>query len=267
MNRPEWIDKLFNYITDIFFRHTPQPQPDKEKIKSCKIISHRGEHDNITVFENTVEAFETVKINSIYGIELDIRWTKDLHPVVFHDRCLKRLFNNEKKINQLTLAEINQSFPIIPTLETIIKLFGKQLHLMVEIKEEIYPEPEYQNKILEDIFSSLEPVKDFHLITLNPKMFQIITFPQSCFLPVAETKIFKYSSLSIKNELGGITGHYLFLNNHIINKHHEAGQKIGTGFISSKNCLFREINRNVDWIFSNHALKLQKICKKLTTGD
>ena len=32
-----------------------------------------------------------------------------------------------------------------------------------------------------------------------------------------------------------------------------------TGFISSKNCLFRELNRSVDWIFSNDAVKIQKI--------
>jgi hypothetical protein len=27
--------------------------------------------------------------------------------------------------------------------------------------------------------------------------------------------------------------------------------------------LFRELNRGVEWIFSNHAIKLQRICNSL----
>jgi glycerophosphoryl diester phosphodiesterase len=40
-------------------------------------------------------------------------------------------------------------------------------------------------------------------------------------------------------------------------------QKMGTGYIGSKNCLFRELNRGIEWIFSNNAADLQKIVQHL----
>jgi glycerophosphoryl diester phosphodiesterase len=44
-----------------------------------------------------------------------------------------------------------------------------------------------------------------------------------------------------------------------LKKHHALNQCTGTGYIRSKNSLFRELNRGVEWIFSNHAVKLQSI--------
>jgi glycerophosphoryl diester phosphodiesterase len=40
--------------------------------------------------------------------------------------------------------------------------------------------------------------------------------------------------------------------------HHRKRQRVGTGYIASPGCLFRELNRGVDWIFSNHAEGLQR---------
>jgi glycerophosphoryl diester phosphodiesterase len=48
-----------------------------------------------------------------------------------------------------------------------------------------------------------------------------------------------------------------------LKKHQTQNQRIGTGYIHSKNCLFRELNRGVEWIFSNHAVKLQSMCNSL----
>ncbi|MBW1898832.1 MAG: hypothetical protein JRI61_07215 [Deltaproteobacteria bacterium] len=131
---------------------------------------------------------------------------------------------------------------------------------MLEIKKEFYPDPEYQNQVLQKIFAPLRPFKDFHILSLSPEMFPLITFiDKSIFLPIAELNFTALSSMALKNNYCGITGHYLFLSNSILQKHRSVGQKIGTGFISSRNALFRELNRGVDWIFSNHAEKLQHI--------
>jgi glycerophosphoryl diester phosphodiesterase len=46
-------------------------------------------------------------------------------------------------------------------------------------------------------------------------------------------------------------------------KHRKNGQPVGTGYPASKNCLYREINRGVEWIFSNNAGELQGIANKL----
>jgi len=260
MSIPAFIEKNFQVVTDFMFSIWPQPVPDKKRLMNCKIISHRGEYNNITIFENTIPAFENSFKKGIWGIELDLRWTKDLHPVIFHDPNLERLFHADIGISQLSLSDLQKQFPMIPTLDEVVEKFGKKLHLMLEIKKEFYPDPEYQNQILQKIFNPLKPFKDFHILSLSPEMFPIITFiGKSNFLPIAELNFIALSKMALKDNLCGITGHYLFLSNSILQKHWSVGQKVGTGFISSRNALFRELNRGVDWIFSNHAGKLQHI--------
>ncbi|MBA4368047.1 MAG: glycerophosphodiester phosphodiesterase [Desulfobacterium sp.] len=260
MSVPPLIENSFHFLVDLFFARWPQPVPTLTKLQNCKIISHRGEHDNRTVIENTMQAFDIAHEAGVWGIEFDIRWTKDLYPVVFHDQNLIRLFQINRKISEFSRNELQQAFPMIPTLSDVIQKYGKTLHLMVEIKEEAYPEPEYQNQVLKNHFSSLAPKKDFHILSLCPEMFSVLTFThKSAFLPVSEMNFIRLSRMAFKNQYCGISGHYLFLSNRLLKKHRNIGQKTGTGFISSQNALFRELNRGIDWIFSNHALKIQRI--------
>jgi hypothetical protein len=37
--------------------------------------------------------------------------------------------------------------------------------------------------------------------------------------------------------------------------------------VNSKNCLFRELNRNVEWIFSDNAVELQKVVNQLLENE
>ena len=254
------LEKPFLCAVNHFYANLPQQLPEKRRLQNCRIISHRGEHDNKIIFENTIPAFDLIKEQCIWGIEFDIRWTKDLHPVVFHDKNLKRLFRSDIEIRQVTLGRLKTEFPLIPSLAEVIGRYGKKLHLMIEIKEEIYPDPVYQNSLLQDLFSSLEPEKDFHFISLSPDMFKLIDFvPATTFLPIAQLNIKQLSKIAIKENYGGIFGHYLFLTKAYLKKHQMRNQIVGTGFIDSKYCLFRELNRGIEWIFSNKAVEIQSI--------
>jgi glycerophosphoryl diester phosphodiesterase len=73
---------------------------------------------------------------------------------------------------------------------------------------------------------------------------------------VAELNVAQLSQLALRNNYGGIAGHYLLIGKKLIQRHQDAGQKIGTGFISSKSLLYREVNRKVDWLFTDNALSL-----------
>lgn len=255
-----WLEKMFHWVVDHWFEHRRQPMPSLERLKNCKIISHRGAHDNRSIIENTLPAFDAVKNRGIWGIEFDVRWTKDLQPIVFHDRDTQRIFGRKADICNLSLSEINARFPLIPTLEKVIQTYGKKLHLLVEIKAEVYPDPDHQNRVLSDLFSPLEPGKDFHLISMTPEMFEYIKFlPSQILLPIAKLNIRKMSDLAIQKNYGGILGHYLFLKDDRLRKHQNLGHHTGTGYIGSKNCLFRELNRQVEWLLSNNAIKIQSI--------
>jgi len=267
--------KFFSYfqnglqrILDGFYAIRPQPFPGLERLENCKIVSHRGEYDNRSVFENTLPAFDRARDSGIWGIEFDIRWTKDLQPVVIHDPDLKRVFGIDIKVADVKLEALRSECPEVPMLSEVIQKNGKKLHLMVEIKAENYPDPAHQNLILQECFSALEPRIDYHLMSLTPQMFDLITFvPVSSFIPIALLNWSECSNLALEKKFRGIAGHYFLLNNALLARHHAKNQKVGTGYPGSKNCLYREINRGVEWIFSNDAGKLQKIVSGLISAD
>ena len=259
-----WMTNSFQIALDCVYAALPQAIPSREILKKSKIVSHRGEHDNQTVWENTFPAFDTVCSKGVWGLELDIRWTKDLQPVVIHDPDCRRVFRKNIVVSQVSLNELNAQVPLIPTLEDTLEKYGQKMHLMVELKEEPYLDPYYQSQLLKNLFSSLLPEKDFHIISLKPAMFQFADFvPKSTLLPVAELNFRELSELALREQWGGLTGHYFFISNEMIEKHKVAHQKTGTGFVASRQSLFRELNRGVDWIFSNHAVKIQSLLQQL----
>ena len=151
-------------ILDRFYARWPQAVPDKDRLQHCKIISHRGDYDNRNVFENTMDAFDRARDQGVWGIEFDLRWTKDLNPVAIHDADLRRVFGLDFSIRKVTLAELKSRCPLIPSLTEVIQRYGKKIHLMIEIKAEHYPDPVSQNRILSEHLFSLEPGKDANIV-------------------------------------------------------------------------------------------------------
>ena len=131
---------------------------------------------------------------------------------------------------------------------------------MVEVKVELYPEPEKQVLILKNLFSDLEPAKDFHLISLEQQMLENINFlDNKAKVLVAEFNVKELSKIALEKNYAGFAGHYILIWNKVVRKHLKYGQKIGVGYPRSKNSLFRELNRSVEWIFSNDAVGLNSI--------
>ncbi|MCG6911255.1 MAG: glycerophosphodiester phosphodiesterase [Deltaproteobacteria bacterium] len=254
------LETLLLSVVDAFFAARPQPKPALPVLERCKIISHRGQHDNRTVFENTLNAFDRAIQAGVWGIEFDIRWTRDLKPVVFHDRDLSRLFGEPLVVGEADFQDLRARFPMIPSLEEVLARYGRRVHLMVELKEETYPRPERQAENLSALLSPLKPVKDYHFLSLVPEMFRHVGFvPAAALLPVAETNIRTLSRLALARGYAGVAGHYLLVGRRTAALHAAAGQCVGTGYPRSANCLFREANRGVEWIFSNHAVAMQRV--------
>lgn len=254
------IERLFHFAADGLYAGLPQPKPGEAALRRCRIVSHRGEHDNVAVFENSLAAFDRARDHRVWGIECDIRWTKDLVPVVFHDADLRRLFGDSLTIGQTMFEQLRKKNPQIPTLSEVLTRYGKNMHLMVEIKAEAYPDPAYQSRILSQAFSGLLPEEDYHFLALDPQLFKYADFvPPSTCIPVAQLNLQEMSRLSLQEGYGGIAGHYLFITDARMRVHQEHRQKVGTAYICSRNSLFREVNRGADWIFSNHACKIQNI--------
>ncbi len=262
------LEDFLQLAADGYFAAIPRKRPDQKSLQNCRIVSHRGEHDNKTVFENTLPAFDAILKNGIWGIEFDIRWTSDLHPVVIHDADCKRVFGSPLVIAENTLAQVQAEIPHIPSLRQVIDRYARKMHLMVEIKQENFADIAVQSQILKKLFAELAPAKDYHLLALQTELFDLFDFaPNDAMLPVAELNLHAMSRTAMQNKYAGVCGQYLLTSHHIIKKHNRQQQKVGTGFTRSRFCFYRELNRNVEWIFTNHAIRLNRIRNQLLQSE
>jgi glycerophosphoryl diester phosphodiesterase len=247
-------------LVNLCFMLIPRRRPSRQALADCKIISHRGEHDNRRVFENTMAAFSRAAEAGCWGLELDVRWTRDSQPVVVHDDNLQRVFGLDVEVAQVDLQELQQCCPQVPTLAQVVERFGGQQHLMVELKRDRPGDCEARARRLREIFCTLEPARDYHFLALQITQFELAEFcgRRAC-LPVAGFNIGELSRVALEQGYAGICAHYLLLGAKLIQRHHQRQQKLGTGFAASRYGLYREINRGVDWIFTNHAVRLESI--------
>jgi glycerophosphoryl diester phosphodiesterase len=259
-----YLERTLLALVNLGFMLIPRRRPTREALLDCKIISHRGEHDNRRVRENTLAAFAPAAEAGCWGLEFDVRWTQDLQPVVFHDAIARRVFGIDLVISQVDLAQLRQRIPEIPTLREVVERYGGQQHLMVELKGDDLAAYASRAERLREIFAALEPALDYHFLALQAELFELVEFAgtPAC-LPVAEFNIGELSRTALQREYAGVCGQYLLLNSALISRHHRQGQQLGSGFAASKYGLFREVNRGVDWIFTNHAVRLQTIRQEL----
>jgi len=103
------------------------------------LFAHRGFHSlDKTVPENSLTAF-SLAIDKGYGIELDINLLNDGTVVVFHDKDLKRMCHDDRRLQDMTWKEIqacrlldtNES---IPTLKAVLDLVQGRVPLLIELK-------------------------------------------------------------------------------------------------------------------------------------
>jgi glycerophosphoryl diester phosphodiesterase len=269
------MEKLLFYLqrsllglVNFSFMLIPCRRPTRAALIDCKIISHRGEHDNLRVRENTLAAFTPAAEAGCWGLEFDVRWTQDLQPVVFHDANAQRVFGIDLVISQVSLTQLQQRIPEIRTLREVVDRFGGRQHLMVELKADDLADYVLRAERLREIFAALEPVSDYHFLALQAELFELVEFAgtRAC-LPVAEFNIGELSRTASQRDYAGVCAQYLLLSRALISRHHRQGQQLGSGFAASKYGLFREINRGVDWIFTNHAVRLEAIRLELLRSE
>jgi glycerophosphoryl diester phosphodiesterase len=247
-------------LTDSFFARWPGPTPSFQQLEHCKLVSHRGEHDNLTIMENSIAAFDKAASAGVWGLEMDLRWTRDLRPVIIHDSDLQRLFGDNRRINQMTRQQLRSEFPLIPWFEEVITRYGGRRHLMIEIKETAWPDASRQNQILKEVLSDLSPGKDYHFLALSPETLAPATgIPKEVQIPIAYHWPHGMFRMVRDSRWGGLCGHYSLMGNRMVHRLKAHGKRVGTGYPASPKCLFREIRRGVDWIFSNNASELQGI--------
>ena len=126
-----------------------------------KMVAHRG-FKGVEV-ENTIQAFNFSSKTSIYGIECDVRLTKDGKFIVIHDDNLKRLANVDDKVCNLTyeaLREISllnkdgvvdKNYHLASVEEYILACKRGNKQAVLEIKEIDYENSKRLTQLVKDL--------------------------------------------------------------------------------------------------------------------
>lgn len=245
---------LLEKIVDGYFAIIPRDKPSMERVKSARLIAHRGAHNHAQgIIENTLTAFDLAKELKCWGIELDVRTTADKVLVVNHDATLKRLWKHNQTIADLSFKELRSQVPDVPTLKEVVAAYGKNMHLLIELKA-----PFRDEDILVETLQGLSAGEDYHLLTLDSAIFYSLTqFPNHALLLVAShNNVKQFCDISLNENYGGVLGHYFLIDNRIVNRFKAAEKIVGVGMINSRYSLYRELNRGVNWLFTNRADEL-----------
>jgi glycerophosphoryl diester phosphodiesterase len=255
MNFVEWV---INSIISTVFATIPYPRPSQKALKAARVVAHRGAHKGLAR-ENSLRAFELCIENKIWATELDVRFTADDEPIIVHDENGLRNWQKDITFATSTFRDIRSKISEILTLEEVVSRFGKQLHLMIEIKENLSSQPHRVQKLARAL-APLKPIEHYHLLALDPQILEPLTFaPKTSYLDVIwiNPKTILKQNRTLNH--GAVAGHFLFFSQKLIAELKTQQVAVGVGFLDSKNSLYREINRGADYIFTDHALHIQKI--------
>lgn len=221
-----------------------------------KLIAHRGAHGN-GVKENTLEAFDLCLQQGVWGLEMDIQLTRDAEPVIHHDPDCGRLFNRaDLIIADTSFSALRQAIPDIPHLDEVVARYGRQLHLMLEVKNSWRDRAELPLRITESL-SSLTAVRDYHLLSLVPDHLEGFSLiPRKAYVDVAEMNTREIIRQNIELGHGAVAGSFALLTTTTLRQLQQAGKQVGTGMVERPAIVNREVCRGIDWIFTDSILSL-----------
>ncbi len=103
-----------------------------------KLIGHRGSKGEYP--ENTFLGIEKAILNSMEGVEIDVRLTKDKQLVVIHDETVDRTSKSKGLVSEMTLDELKKldfgKGEKIPTLQEVMSITREAgIELAIELKE------------------------------------------------------------------------------------------------------------------------------------
>lgn len=234
-----------------YYALVPRDKPPIEMVQTARLIAHRGAHNPAQgIIENTLAAFNRAKEMGCWGIELDVRATKDKVLVVNHDSTLKRLWGHDRYIAQMSFDELRDLVPDVPTLKEVVAAYGNRMHLLIELKT-----PFQDEEVLVQILHGLTAGTNYHLLALDSAIFYSLSqFPKNALLLVAShNNVNQFCNICFNEDYGGVLGHYFLMNSKIITRIKDAKKIVGVGMVDSKNSLYRELNRGINWLFTNRA--------------
>lgn len=237
------------------------------------ITAHRGASKKAP--ENSLSAFEVAIEDGADVVELDVRQTKDGVIVVMHDESLKRTCGVNKKVGELTYAELQgiyidaghkKEYPNerIPTLRQAIELIDGRADMNIELKPastDINLETCVAEMVREyDLFDScVVTSQTYDSIKKVKKYDDRIKTVYVMSVAMGDFYDLKYAdAFSLK---------YRYVTNEVVRRAHEHGKEIYAWVIDDDKTMERMMLLNVDSIITNKPGHMKKNMYKNIYGD
>ena len=171
-----------------------------------KIIAHRGYHNSIFKENTYVAIFKALNDPKVYGIEIDIRLTKDKKIVIIHDKDISRTSNGTGIVENMTLKELQRYnygtknvYQTIPTLDKILSFNINKL-ILLDIKN-LGNEKELANHLNKLITKNSRKI---YFMSFNEKVLKLIRkdIPKGHLKVIGYNK--KYDFIPVDYKLGNI---------------------------------------------------------------
>ena len=220
---------------------------------ATEVIAHRGGGDLST--ENTVESIRAAIEAGASASEIDVQRTADGHYVIFHDNTLKRLCNDPRTVQELTLEEIKRLRITAPdghqvriaTLEEILNTAKDEIKLYIELKGK-----SAGMQMANDVYQMLverDMVNQVRIISLNANLITQVerTYPDVeteylCFIAYGEIESMEVDAVGLEEELATTQR---------IDNLHEAGKKVDVWTVNSFGSIIRFMVSDVDGIITD----------------
>ena len=220
---------------------------------TTEVIAHRGGGDLST--ENTVESIRAAIEAGATASEIDVQRTADGHYVIFHDNTLKRLCNDPRTIQELTLEEIKKLRITAPdghqvriaTLEEILNTAKDEINLYIELKGK-----SAGMQMANDVYQMLverNMVDQVRIISLNANLITQVekTYPDVeteylCYIAYGQLESMEVDAIGLEEELATTKR---------IDNLHDAGKKVDVWTANSFGSIIRFMVSNVDGIITD----------------
>lgn len=244
----------------------------QDTLSNPLIISHRGVSEKNGV-QNTIPALiETSQTYHPDYVEMDVRETKDKQFVVMHDENLRHLAGVNKKVNELTLAELtkltvreNGKSAPLPSFDEYLKEADRlDQKLLIEIK---IPLKEDVNAVSRNFLQRYK--KD---IEARKHQVQSLSFDLSRSLKNHDSSTFvsyimTYNLIGVpKSNVDAFSVEISTLDSEFVEKAHDYGKKVYAWDVNDANTVQRMRLYDVDGLITDDIPVVKKTIENTQSG-
>lgn len=225
------------------------------------VVGHRGVCGHPEVKENTLAAFD-IAIGLGGGIELDLRLTSDGIPVISHDSDLVRIHGVQGVIAELTMEELRERAPQVPTLREVFERYGEDCpHYFLESK--VYQPEDHASLLISEIRRAINDFKLDGRVTLFSLDARPLDVARRVFPELPKAYVFGVSpkeavDYALSHKDTGVAGWYFSYPRGIRKFLADRNLHEGVGHIDYKNTMTACSNRGFRFVFTNRIDRVIK---------